>query len=86
MSKHKIGTGGNGSEVKQPWASGAKKASAIPPGAAGRIGTQEVRTSKPAAAKTIAGSPLGNELATNVGAGGPGKGRTVAPSGSQGRH
>ncbi len=30
--------------------------------------------------------PLGNEVAKNVGAGGPGKGRTVAPCGSQGRH
>lgn len=71
----------------QPWASGAKPASAIPPGAAGRIGTQEVRTSKPAAAKTItAASPLGNELATNVGAGGPGTGRMVHGCGTQGKH
>ena len=30
--------------------------------------------------------PLGNELATNVGAGGPGKGRTVMATGSQQMH
>jgi hypothetical protein len=29
---------------------------------------------------------FGNELATNVSGGGPGKGRTTMPSGSQGRH
>jgi hypothetical protein len=29
---------------------------------------------------------LGNDLVTNVGAGGPGKGRTVMRSGSQGTH
>ena len=30
--------------------------------------------------------PLGNAVATNVGKGGPGTGRTVYVSGSQGRH
>jgi hypothetical protein len=30
--------------------------------------------------------PLGNEVATNVGAGGPGKGRVVMATGSQGQH
>jgi hypothetical protein len=30
--------------------------------------------------------PLGNSVATNVGAGGPGKGRTTLPSGGQGKH
>jgi hypothetical protein len=29
---------------------------------------------------------FGNELATNVGAGGPGKGRKVLPAGTQGKH
>ena len=32
------------------------------------------------------GSKLGNELATNVGTGGPGKGRTTMHCGSQGQH
>jgi hypothetical protein len=30
--------------------------------------------------------PLGNEVAKNVGAGGPGRGRTVMTSGTQGQH
>jgi hypothetical protein len=83
----KIGSGRNGQVASSKFVAGSKSPSAIPPGTAGRIGTAEVRTSKPAAAKTItAAVPLGNELAKNVGAGGPGKGRTVHGTGSQGKH
>ena len=36
--------------------------------------------------RAYTGSPLGNELALNVGKGGPGTGRTVHHCGSQGQH
>ena len=36
--------------------------------------------------RAYTGSPLGNQVALNVGAGGPGTGRTVHHCGSQGTH
>jgi hypothetical protein len=41
---------------------------------------------EPIVAAQMAAVPLGNAIATNVGAGGPGKGRTIFRTGSQGRH
>jgi hypothetical protein len=38
------------------------------------------------AGRGYTGAKYGNELATNVGKGGPGSGRTVMPCGSQGTH
>lgn len=83
----KVGSGRNGSVAEGRVVGGSRKTNAIPPGAAGRIGVADVRTKAPPAVRSVkAAVPLGNEVAKNVGAGGPGKGRTVHGCGSQGKH
>lgn len=87
MSKQKIGSGGNGKAVNVGTVAGSRKVSAVDPGAVSRIGNQVVATQpRPLATAKPAAVPLGNEVAKNVGAGGPGKGRTVHATGTQGRH
>jgi hypothetical protein len=74
------------------------KARGVNPGFAGQIGTHVGNhitdgkvaaptkvIERPAAAGPIS-VPLGNAVATNVGKGGPGAGRTVMASGSQATH
>jgi hypothetical protein len=60
----------------------------VNPGGVDQLGQHMTKES---AATPMYGGPsyptkFGNELATNVGAGGPGKGREVFASGSQGQH
>lgn len=82
----KIGTGG-GSYKNVAHVGGSRKVTAHGPGEASRIGVKQVLTKLEAKPATKpAAVPLGNEVAKNVGAGGPGKGRTVYASGSQGKH
>jgi hypothetical protein len=88
MSKAK-GNGGGGIGMNKNRTvsvrAGAATANKISEKAVSRIGQQIVTTAGPV--KLVAGtapqSPLGNALATNVGKGGPGAGRTVHPNGSQ---
>lgn len=82
----KVGTK-NGSAKSVGVTAGSRKTNAVSVGGASRIGNQTLFTKAPKGdvAKPAA-TPLGNELAKNVGAGGPGKGRTVHGSGSQGQH
>ncbi|UGY27311.1 hypothetical protein HU675_0011425 [Bradyrhizobium septentrionale] len=63
-----------------------KSAQGVSPQAASRIGTQVITTTGLPKVPGPISQPLGNELAKNVGGGGAGAGRTVMPSGSQGRH
>jgi hypothetical protein len=83
--------------VAKPMRGGAPR-EGITAGYSGQIGTalgdhvtdRGAQTANRAAEPMKAASPyksaMGNELATNVGKGGPGKGRTVYASGSQGHH
>lgn len=68
---------------------GSPRANVISPGGADQLG-QSVgakRAVQPLVAGTAAAPvPMGNTVATNVQGGGPGKGRTVMPAGSQGKH
>jgi hypothetical protein len=61
---------------------------AVSVGATSRIGTEVIKTKpQPPLLQPIAPAvPLGNEVALDVGCGGPGRGRTVHPTGSQGHH
>jgi hypothetical protein len=57
------------------------------PAAAGQIGASTAfKRDQVDAQRGYNASQLGNALATNVGKGGPGTGRTVMPCGSQGTH
>jgi hypothetical protein len=67
---------------------GSPRANVISPGGADQQGQAMGKRSavQPLMAGTAAAPvPLGNAVATNVGAGGPGKGRTIHESGSQGK-
>src|SRR5262245_28463860 len=59
---------------------------ATSPGAANQLGVSTAFKKEQVDAGRAYPSKLGNEVALNVGAGGPGKGRTVMPCGSQGVH
>jgi hypothetical protein len=62
---------------------------AASPGAVSQLGSHmtKMTSSEPLyQGKSFQQSKFGNELATNVGTGGPGKGRTVMRSGLQGTH
>ena len=67
---------------------GSRSTNAVNPGAVDRLGQQVVFTkpAPPMQTPVQAAVPLGNELALNVGGGGPGTGRKVMPTGSQGQH
>ena len=68
---------------------GSPRANVISPGGADQQGQAMGKRSavQPLVAGTAAAPvALGNAVATNVGPGGPGRGRTVKPSGSQGKH
>jgi hypothetical protein len=90
MSKTK-GSGGGGvgmnKNVNVSVKTGSKTTEAISVPAASRIGTQVITTNGGVklVAANVPQTPLGNQIALNVGAGGPGAGRSVLPSGSQGK-
>ncbi len=89
-NKSNAGGGGIGSRPHREVGNipGSRTTNRVSPGATARIGIQEVRTKphrdllRPAPATT----GLGNEVALNVGRGGPGTGRKVYDCGTQGRH
>jgi len=89
MSKARNG-GGIKSRVvnNRPMPKTSAPAMAINPAAAAQIGRSLI-TPKDRMVTGVAdrsGVPLGNAKAMDVGGGGPGKGRTVMPSGGQGQH
>lgn len=86
MSKAKSGGGITSNKVVQSrGVVPGRAAKGINPQSAARIGIQTITsTGVPKVPGPISG-PLGNELAKSGGQG-PGAGRTVMPTGSQGRH
>ena len=89
MSKARSGGGVTSNKnVNVSVKTGSKTTEAISVPAASRIGTQVNTTHggvKLVAANRRSQTPMGNDLALNVGKGGPGAGRSVLPSGSQGK-
>jgi hypothetical protein len=86
MKKMHSGGGRTHVEVKQRLGA---RAEGIRPGAVSQIGTAidpKARTPMKGPMPAGGGVPLGNAIATNVGKGGPGAGRTVMPCGTQGMH
>ena len=72
-----------------PVKAGSPTTNIISQGGAGQIGAVQgrQRSVQPLQAGTAAAPvPMGNAVATNVGSGSPGAGRTVHESGSQGKH
>jgi len=89
-SKSNAGGGGVGSKPHREVGNipGNRMTNRVSPGATARLGIQEVRTKphRDMLRPTRAATGLGNEVALNVGGGGPGTGRKVYDSGTQGRH
>ena len=88
MSKARSGGGVTSNKnVNVSVKAGSKTTEAISVPAASRIGTQVITTNGGVklVAANVPQTPMGNDLALNVGKGGPGAGRTVLPSGSQGK-
>jgi hypothetical protein len=70
--------------VKPGVKAGPPQTNVVSQGAVSRLGSHQVLTkAQPLIPRTASQVPLGNALATNVGAGGPGKGRTVLRAGTQ---
>jgi hypothetical protein len=97
MSKPKsVGGGGHSQHVRPPVRAGSpqtRKVTADGASSVGRIiGTHTTdhgetqRPNRPLYEPTKAAVRMGNDVALNVGRGGPGTGRTVHPCGSQGQH
>ena len=66
--------------------SGPPRTNIISPASASQLGQSVAFKRDPLPIGTGAQVPMGNALATNVGAGGPGKGREIHRSGSQSQH
>ncbi len=96
MSKAKSGGGANMNKVRSVGVrTGSPMAQRVSPGAVSQIGSKQgnhsmsgttQRPPQPLVTGSMPQVPLGNALAQNVGKGGPGAGRTVHVSGSQGTH
>ena len=69
--------------VQSPVRGGSPSADKINPGGAGQLGSMVIQNPTPLQAGTMHKVPLGNQVALNVGKGGPGTGRTVYRSGTQ---
>jgi hypothetical protein len=81
----KTHSGGGKTPTKQTTRLGSP-ASGVDPGAAARIGLKTAYDFGTAPQGRPTSIPLGNEVAKNVGRGGPGTGRVVHARGSQGTH
>ena len=79
MSKAKSGQGPQKSVQMKL----GKPAKGVSPQATARIGIETITSTGVTKVPGPNAKPLGNELAKNVGKGGPGAGRTVHPNGSQ---
>jgi hypothetical protein len=89
-------SGGGRTEVKTPIRTGPPNTQKIDPGAVANLGAKvgnhtEMRGTinrppQPLVQGTKPQVPMGNAVALNIGRGGPGAGRTVHGSGSQGNH
>jgi hypothetical protein len=98
MAKQAGNQGISSNKLARPGVRTGQSASGVTAGYSGQLGTslgdhvtdRGAQTANRAAEPMRAAAPyksaLGNELATNVGKGGPGTGRTVYASGSQAAH
>src|SRR5262245_8847712 len=87
MSKAKSGGGITSNKFVQPSIRSGSPNKGTSPGAADQLGQAvSFKREQVEMGRAYPGTKLGNEVALNVGAGGPGKGRTVMPCGSQGVH
>jgi hypothetical protein len=85
----KTHSGGGRTPVSVGVKGGSPRADVISSGGADQLGQAlgRERAAQPLVSGTAkAPVPMGNTLATNVGAGKPGAGRTVHPAGGQGKH
>lgn len=65
---------------------GAPRANVMSPAGVAQQGLKHAFIAEPLSRATMKSVPLGNQVALNVGKGGPGSGRTVMRSGTQGTH
>ena len=87
MSKAKSGGGITSNKFVQPSVRTGQPNRGSSLGAADQLGQAvSFRREQVDTGRAYQGSPLGNAVALNVGKGGPGTGRTVMRSGSQGVH
>src|SRR5262245_2331988 len=96
MSNHRPGGGAASNKVVTPSVRTGAPAGGVRPGYAGQIGTalgnramegvRADRAAEPMRGPAPYAARLGNEVAGNVGKGGPGTGRIVHASGSQMQH
>ena len=86
MAKIKSGGGITSNKFVQPGIRTGSPNRGTSPGAANQLGVSTAFKKEEIDAGPALPSKLGNEVALNVGAGGPGKGREVFKSGSQGFH
>ena len=87
MAKIKSGGGITSNKFVQPNIRTGSPNKGTSPAAADQLGQSvSFKREQVEMGRAYQGTPLGNEIALNVKGGGPGKGREVFRSGSQGRH
>jgi hypothetical protein len=87
MSKAKSGGGITSNKLVQPGIRTGSPSRGSSPAAADQLGQSTAfKKDQCDTGRGYDGAKLGNEVALNVGSGGPGKGRDVHRSGSQGTH
>jgi hypothetical protein len=87
MNKIKSGGGITSNKLVKPGIRTGQPYQGTSPAAAAQLGASTAFPKEQVGVgPAYTGSKLGNEIATNVGAGGPGKGRTTMHCGSQGVH
>ena len=87
MNKIKSGGGLTSNKLVRPEVRTGSPYKGTSPAAASQLGqSTSFRKENVGVGPAYTGSKLGNEMALNVGAGGPGTGRTTMHCGSQGRH
>src|SRR5215510_10382862 len=87
MARAKSGGGIQSNKLVRPGVkAGPARTNIVSPASASQLGQAVSFKRDPLPIGTASETPLGNQLATNVGKGGPGAGRTVMRSGSQAQH
>jgi len=87
MSKAKSGGGYTSNQVVRETVRTGQPYKATSPAAADQLGQSTAfKKENVEVGRAYTGLPLGNQVALNVGRGGPGTGRTVHHCGSQGQH
>ena len=82
----KLSGGGSNKLVRPSIKSGPPRTNIVSPASVDQLGQAVAFKKDPLPIRTAPQVPMGNAVATNVGKGSPGAGRTVMKSGSQGTH